>query len=557
MSFQAVLEEVVKDSIRSAICIDDRYAPAYYRKDDLIFDEPAQLYNSFRDVGQCDLDIYQFKNIEESWRKDYMLLNKDLMILDWELDAGGGFESAVTILADVIESQRIPFVLIYTNHRDLNAIGKTLIGRFNPITEDVRESLYVELDKSFGFISDDKDSIDSEIFFDQTRDRFFEYFFHYRERPRIHEELITAFAESFKIKTEHRDNIAKKINAVINSRIGITGDAILDLSLFVLNEDSSGKCYDISRIEIEGHAYKIDGTIILLYHKETENAGIEPRNLFSEFAKTVVNNPHNYLTILSLEFKDKLREDFSSIGLKFSQIDDKAFFYHLNNYRTEDGSAFDLKYIYDFILKNWIGDLHCQRLNASSKVLEFLDERYQAIKDNVPSKVTKEDSEFLKELVRYSSFISCIYLQVREDCTLRFGDIFVNEEKGDEFFICITPLCDCVRSDEKIKNNFYFVRGIDDHDDYTALENAESDYYSFLDFSGRTCSVRWICKPFTAHITSNDINKLNLSYCGNDLKVKHVARLKENFTQRIANQSFGYGYRVGIDLPHLNEPEKS
>lgn len=556
MNFQAVLEKVVKDSIRSAICIDDRYAPAYYREDDLIFEEPAQLYNSFRDVGQCDLDIYQFKTIEESWHKEYMLLNKDLMILDWELDAGGGFESAVTILKDVIDSQKIPFILIYTNTRDLHTIGKTLISRFNPITEDVQHSLYGDFDKSFGFISDDKDSIDSEEFFDQIRDRLFEYFFYYGKKAEIYEELIGGFADSFKIKIEHRDKIAKKIDDVVNPRIGITGDTILDLSLFVLNEDSSGKCYDISRIEIEEHAYKIDGTIILLYQKEREKIGIEPQNLFSEFAKTVVNNPHNYLTILSLEFKDKLREDFSSIGLRFSQINDKAFFYHLNNYRTENGRVFDLKYIYDFILKSWIGDLYCQRLNEKSKLLSFLDEYYEEIKDNVPSNVIKEDTEFLKELVRYSSFISCIDLKDREDCTLRFGDIFVNEEKGDEFFICITPLCDCVRPDEKIKDNFYFVRGIDEHDDYTALKSAESDYYSFLDFSGRTCSVRWICKPFTAHITSNDINDLNFNYCGNTLKLKHVALLKENFAQRIANQSFGYGYRVGIDLPHLNEPEK-
>ena len=228
----------------------------------------------------------------------------------------------------------------------------------------------------------------------------------------------------------------------------------------------------------------------------------------------------------------------------------------MNNYRTENGRVFDLKYIYDFILKSWIGDLYCQRLNEKSKILSFLDEYYEEIKDNVPSNVIKEDTEFLKELVRYFSFISCIDLKDREDCTLRFGDIFVNEEKGDEFFICITPLCDCVRPDEKIKDNFYFVCGIDEHDDYTALKNAESDYYSFLDFSGRTCSVRWICKPFTAYITSNDINDLNFNYCGNTLKLKHVALLKENFAQRIANQSFGYGYRVGIDLPHLNEPEK-
>ena len=87
MSFDEVAKSVIKNSIRSAICIDDKYAAAYSTTTEIAekklkLDEPKRLYNSFRELGQCDLDIYQFESLDKSWKKGYMIPNKDLMILD-------------------------------------------------------------------------------------------------------------------------------------------------------------------------------------------------------------------------------------------------------------------------------------------------------------------------------------------------------------------------------------------------------------------------------------------------------------------------------------------
>ncbi len=117
MSLEEIAKKVIKNAIRSAICIDDEYAPPYPQEDSkLNTEEPFKLYHSFREKGHCDLDIYHFESVEESWKPDYMIPNKDLVILDWELDKGGNkFDSTLLILKDIVESGKIPFVLIYTN----------------------------------------------------------------------------------------------------------------------------------------------------------------------------------------------------------------------------------------------------------------------------------------------------------------------------------------------------------------------------------------------------------------------------------------------------------
>lgn len=130
---------------------------------------------------------------------------------------------------------------------------------------------------------------------------------------------------------------------------------------------------------------------------------------------------------------------------------------------------------------------------------------------------------------------------------MRFGDIFF-EEKTIEYFMCITPHCDCVKP-EKIESNYYFVKGAV-ATNISAVKHAETGHYSFLYFNNSVISIEWETRPFTVHVKKNDINKMTFNYSGVVKKPVFRTTQKENFTQRISNESFGYGYRVGIDLPH-------
>jgi len=555
-TFAEIAQEVLKKSIRSAVCLDDNYASAYsIRQPDtsLNFDEPRRLHSTFREQGLCDIDIYQFTSIEDSW-KDYTSYNKDLLILDWELDTAPiKHESTLKILKDVIKNNRIPFVVVYTNVPDLNVIGRILVQDFNHFTEQEFSSLCSELDGSLRPTLEDPDSIDMELFLEDIEDLAFQYISTVSKREETKIAILEKLSEKIIFKNSIPRNVLE-LKLIKAFRQGSpVEDSFLNMAFGICNKNSDQ--YLNNKIQIDQQSYKINGTTILLFHKSNQGDGISPEDLFSEFSKAIVNNPFNFLSLLALEFKDNLREDFSKIGTEFSNVNERAFFYHLSNYQLADRS-FNKRVIYDFILKSWIGELYSQKLTVKSKVLDSLEDRFNELKASFPDeKAIVKDHKFLEKLVSYSAFISTSIIKGREDNTLKFGDLFVDSKNGNTFFLCITPLCDCVKP-SKISNNFYFVKG-QRIESYKALLGAEKGFYSFAICNDEPVCIEWRVKPFTAYIAdqSNDISAIRLSYLDNSVKLTYLAIVKENYCQRIANQTFGYGYKVGVDLPHIPNRE--
>lgn len=555
MSLNQVTGEIIKNSIRSAICIDNEYASAYCKPEDiekykLNFDEPAKLYASFREDGHCDLDVYQFVDLDTSW-KQYMLSNKDLMILDWELDSGQKYDSTLHILKEVIESRKIPFVVIYTNTEDLDSVTKAIIKNFNPITVTNREEILEKLRNKFKRLSDLGDDVPVEEFFDDHENDFYEFFKFYApaQRAETKDRIIKSFVEKLDIKDNVKDRVETYIEGLLAAE-STSSDAFMNLCLAGLSDNRNGSSYPIERIEISNHAIRINGVLLLVYHKSSQGDGIKPEKLFETFSEAIINNPHNYLNVLSLEIKDNLREQFSSIGTKFAQVDERAFLFHANNYRNEDGK-FNTASINSFIIKSWVWELEHLKSDTIPTSLAYIGERYSEYEKEFNG-INQESKELLSDIVKYASYVSNSVIK-NETRALRFGDLFINEP--NEFFLCITPHCDCVRPQEKLKNNFYFIKGSIDEDDHNALQKAENGFYSFIHFNNKTYSIKWRCKPFTLYIANNNVGQLNIDYCGVSKSVKYVATLKENYAQRIANESFGYGYRVGIDLPHIKSSE--
>lgn len=551
MSFEAVAKKVIKNSIRSAICIDDTYASAYSSDKKLEHDEPRKLYESFREVGQCDLDIYHFKSLSESWKKDYMIPNKDLMILDWELEPNfePKYKDTLKILSDVVKSNQIPFVVIYTSASDLSEISRILFTEFNLISKSFdRVALFDKLNDNFNIISNDKDDVDFESFFDDVDNikLFFDYLYNYERRDEIKEDILERIIEDMSLKPT-ATGVYAKLGSVLRHEFPESNNYVETLSLIGLSLGKSIDCeFNIEKVETVGNILKINNTTVLIYHKSVNGEGVKPEALFDNFSKAIISNPHNYLSLLSLELKDQLRKEFSKIGAKFSKIDEKAFFYHMQNFRNEGGASFDTKRIYDFVIKSWLQDLSAQTLNGKSYVIELIEDRMTYFGD-IPTELNKQEQE---ELIKYSAFISTSDTEPIDE-RLKFGDIIKNGD-NDDYFLCITPHCDCVHPEEKIKSNFYFTKGtvVKGKKTVEAIENAEKGYYSFLNIDSEAVCIEWLCKPFTAHILYNNINELKFCYLSAEVSFQHITTLKENFAQRISNESFGKALRVGIDLPH-------
>ncbi|MAN28978.1 hypothetical protein [Mesonia sp.] len=144
--------------------------------------------------------------------------------------------------------------------------------------------------------------------------------------------------------------------------------------------------------------------------------------------------------------------------------------------------------------------------------------------------------------------VSCVNLKNRSNYKLGFGNLFKSK---DYYFLCITPHCDCLRP-SKINNEFYFIHGKEIKIE-TALKGAETGDYTFCIIEGRPLSIEWICKPFSSYISDEDNVKIEktISFRNESYPLEYICTLKENYAQRISNNSFGYGYRIGVDLPNL------
>lgn len=551
-NFSDIARNILKKSIRSAVCIDDSYPSAYFdiqSAPHLKFDEAKTLYDSFRSDGFCDIDIYNYTNYEDSC-KEYVFYNKDLLVLDWELDQGGGHAGAVQVLKRVIDENKIPFVLIYTNTADLHQVTKELIANFNGSIDGDYQSACSKIQEKISQFSVDAESLDVVSSFEDIQALFYEYIHYYDRRDNVEKDIIEKLFISFDINTQHREDFIRILKRTVSGLNGGKSDSkFLELA-YAVCKGQVEEMYQIHRVETSCFAYKINGTTVLVFHKDGQQGGIKPDDLFATFSDVIVNNPFNFISLLALEFKDSLRDDFSKIGLGFSSIDERAFFYHLSNYKKEDGN-FNLRTIYDFILNSWIGELHSQKMALNSDVLKYFSQRHANVSSSFPAEIEK-DISFLKGLVSYASFISNSSIEEREDFTLKFGDVFVSNDKKS-FFLSITPHCDCVRPN-KIKHNFFFIEG-KLMKDKIALEKAETGYYSFFanEVLNDPISVEWTLKPFTSYIPydKNNVRELEINYQGKVLKLNHLTVLKENYTQRISNASFGHGFRVGIDLPHI------
>jgi hypothetical protein len=104
----------------------------------------------------------------------------------------------------------------------------------------------------------------------------------------------------------------------------------------------------------------------------------------------------------------------------------------------------------------------------------------------------------------------------------------------------------------KINNNYYLIKGKNMDNFKKAIENSEKEFISFIKTNDVGKCISWECKPFTAYIADslNTKDSLKFNYKGEKKAFKYVTTLKENFAQRISNESFKYCYRVGISLPH-------
>ncbi|AXT51357.1 hypothetical protein D1818_11120 [Aquimarina sp. BL5] len=585
MTFESIANEVIKRSIRSAVCLDDMFEQPYMtekgiiernqelserdnRKIQLFKDIPEKLYNSFREHGSCDIDIYNFKNIEESWRPDYMLNNKDLLVIDWELEGKGNFESTIEILKQAIESNEytsVPFIIIYTHlpNEDFKSIIVQLIEQFNPFLNKDIETKRNEFSKNFkssfeGCFEEEPDEEEIIDWLNENNNLFFEFWNQNAEKFRDETKgrIARSINEKFNTITNKQSKVLTKLKGSLKETFSIELNEGIELLLYLSLETRNNITSFFKRIDSSDLGMKINDSIVTIFSKNTDNGdGVKPEEVFKSFSDLISKDPHNFLTLLSIEMKDKLRDDLSKIGNSISSLNEKAFFHHLQNYQKRSSNPENE--FFDFLLKCWMNEVESYNFNNPPTI-------FNTISSYVETRNYKDlkGHEIKAEIGELGYKLSTVNRESRllNSPKIGFGDIFKvnysgdqeNQSDEDEYMICITPSCVCV-DPTKVNNNFYFIKSenVKEYTKSSAAKDIETNYFSLIKPKSSVWAIKWECKPFSIFIPENNLNNLKSYYCCKPMILEYVTTSKENFTQRIANQSFAYGNSIGIDLPNM------
>lgn len=549
-SFEEVAKEIVFSSIVSAVCIDDQFPEPYGSVDDEVtqpyWDKTKDLYEDFR-RNNCNLDVYQFDRSKWSSNREFVLKSRDLLILDWVLTDPSDISIPLDIIEKSINDQMIPYIIIYSDEPHDNII-RLLFSFFsysfgseedtNSNFKILKGNLQNKLDKIEGRKIDDID-----IFLENIAQDNLHFFSCIRDTKEISREIFSQIRQKIPDETA-AGQFYGDLKKEFENNFGTSGINFLNILIprYVTQlYNFSDKSYSIKRIPNEESSFYINNILVTILDK-TFNAN----EVYEKIASIAYKDPRNFLTLLAMEIKNYYAKYSREIGNNLFSIDDRTFFHHRKS--TENEEEFS-----EFVMQCFREDFSSFGRKNTPKIFKTLDDYQNNYLNNAPL------HNIERELVRLNYYYSVVDLSNRMNSKISFGDIFkayFPEEDCYKYLLCITPHCDCAFPDNKISNRFYFVEG-SELNIRTGLEGAEKKCYSFILDDEEPVCIEWRTKPFTIFIpeTLNNISQDGITICidTEKISISYIGTLKENFTQRIANNSFSNSLRVGITMAKLTE----
>jgi len=550
-AYNKTAKDIIKNSITSAIFIDDNLGLPFKAKQDA---GPLRLsralYNSFT-KSNVSLDFYKYSS-RKDWQesKDFLFKSRDLLVLDWQLDSTDVQKNTLQILEEAVNTPSLHFVCIYTDTNpnlfpDIAYSIKAYFSKYDnktidtPTTE-VLDFLDTELNN--GLTKDIKDRLKSELKLFSLSNSITKE----SSLDSLKQEIVRLLG--IESANKFQGELGKKFKMKLPDAFEAFG--------YGLNEEF------VATIPVSLHSLNffmdnnfilLDNTVIRLTNKRNPNPG----SLYSYFTSALLKSSGNFLSLLSLDLKNILKRSSGFISKELDMIDEVAFFYHKDNVKPEEA-------FFDFVLELWKSNL-ASLLYSQNHLIKLFDEEtleaYRA-KKKIDGKIKKFKKRGSKEIDSGLAKLNYYYniIQTRDkDDFLRFGDIFnILDDSGkssSEYLLCITAHCDCLYV-ENIKNEFFFVKGkiIDNN---KGLVEGDSGINSFIkDSNDNIVCINWAHKPFTIYIENNRIlrNKYVIRDGKKDKTIYYSSTLKENYAQRVANNAFSHPMRVGIFFAKKEKP---
>lgn len=556
-------QNIIHNSIVSAICIDDKYVTPYQTPaEGDKFEDTRSLYNSFRRDGNCDLDIYKFENIDQfNEDRQYLFNNKDLLILDWELNEGDQckYKDALPILSQAIVENHIQFISIYTHAEDTESIALKIFSYFK-YANYRKEEIVGGLEE----LSSIEDEFENDSSFESIIKKHIKGYTLHRNKRR---ELKANISREIKNELNNNQRYNTFCGDVKLKRENLSGDfepfEWLECYFSETEMEFSDITYEVEIVEIQEDApfytLMINNSLVTIISKakngDEDEKLIKPSDLYTAISRVIENVPNKFSALVSLELKQFYRKSINAFGRGFMGINEAALMHHAKNYEQKT----QYEEFYNFILSCWNSQI-------TYRVKEEI-ESVNLLAPDISAYTTNPEEEHLIKLNHFLTFSKNTKKMNKRK--IRFGDVFclekaipyfeevsgkiVKDRNNYKYLICITQQCDCIRP-HKVNKNFAFVIGkeVRSDDIKSALQNTEKKHYTFVNERN---IIEWDKKFLTIDIgDNNEFNPktgINFLLKRKKIHADFLGNQKGTFTQRLANLVFSNAMRIGIDLPHL------
>ena len=512
MSYEKYAKRIISEHIKSALFIDENAREAFSPNSSPELFEEKLSVNLFREFAKHNilLSTYKYNIMDYKQRKSSLFNGRNLILLDWKLDGNEGEDKALGILSDIIESKKILLCVVYTKERPENVL-KNILSFFSGITstecDDIKMDLMLDFeDNHNNFMSKLED-----IILNNTNEQ---------QVNKLMSEYATIFEKDFFQNNKNE----------LNNRL---------LECWCSYSDyikANTKQLRVSSYKVSDNVILIGNTFVVILNKETTKY----KMLLNKLTQSIANYSKGFSLLMSIEMNNIMQNKGLMIDQRISNISKDLFAF----YKMKDIIGFD------YFIKE---------VMLSGVSLNLMDEKLSTIRTlkNVSESFEPKLDELLKMNIFYNS------IQRPDNSNLLFGDIFKCSNDSC-YYICITPLCDCLNP--KNENIFYFAKGLKVEKEDKIKKELKRSEEVFISYVPDNVIIRWSNSsdkgkpiyitpiPLTIPkliIKNNHINAYRLKAHISQkekLTLEYVTTLKQNYAQRIANHAFAHSMRVGISF---------
>jgi len=517
--------KIITDSIKSVVFIDEKALESYVPLPATPVPEESlsiKLFNKFKQAGSS-LTVHKFvaSDLGKPDLIRYLFDNRDLVLLDWELDRdyATGKEYSLKLLADVVASAHLHFCAIYTATTRESDVFDNVISFFSGRTRAEYEQIELDITPYLDQIRPVLENVD---------------IYDHLKNQRLIGSLagIDGFIRDALAAT-HTTDIKKALIAI---KIAVNPTFIKSVTPNPLPEI----------IDKTNKIIVINNTIVTLIKKDHRR---DPKRLVSRLSNQITNSTNSFTQLLGIEMQNIFARKGSFVDSNLLNISLKTFLYHRHQINgVLDDLPFEL-FIKDLLIAQ-------AKLNLREEQLAILDNDFLTA---ITPKYPKASSG---EIAKINTFYNGSALT--EERKVNFGDIF--HFRDNIYYMCITPLCDCLYPDDNIKNKYFFVKGISFNNIEEAISLGDEAFISYID--ELTC-ISWVwvapksdkadkhkpiyVKPNQLYIPDGTIAEGKLKahdyHKGAPFEINLTYRftLRQQYAQRIANHAFSHPLRVGVD----------